>query len=135
VVTPKGASSSQDGLRTFRNHLGWCAVLLAAVAVSFVRHYASGAALLWPCTSLLVCAIPIAVWRLGPRLADPTVAGRPFVVAAPAGLPPRPRHAGDITREIPKALLRQLDAEAAAARSVPTQRINLPESTSGPAKP
>ncbi len=129
VVTPKGASSSQDGLRTFRNHLGWCAVLLGAITVSFVRHYASGAALLWPCTSLLVCAMPIVIWRLGPRLADPAVADRPFVVAAPAGLPPGPRHAGDITRELPKALIRQLDADAAAARSVPTQRINLPENT------
>ena len=94
VVTPKGASSSQDGLRTFRNHLGWSAVLIAAITVSVIRHYASGAALLWPCTCLLVCAMPIALWYAAPRLAHQPVATQYFAAARP-GLLPGPRRAED----------------------------------------
>ncbi|WIM93062.1 glycosyltransferase family 2 protein [Actinoplanes oblitus] len=137
VVTPKGDSSSQDGLRTFRNHLGWCAVLLTAIAVSVVRHYASGAALLWPCTSLLVCVLPIACWYATPWLARKPVAAEPFA-ALPVGPLPVQRQAGDITREIPKALLLQrlghLDlpvgdpapGEPDWSQRLPTQRTNAP---------
>ncbi|BCJ46990.1 glycosyl transferase [Actinoplanes ianthinogenes] len=144
VVTPKGDSSSQDGIRTFRNHLGWCAVLLIAIAVSVARHYAGGAALLWPCTSLLVCVLPIALSYAAPRLAHPE-ATTPAPAAAAAGLLPLPRHPGDITREIPKALIQQhLTADSPAPRtgSVPAgaatgsaaPRAHPVAATSGPGR-
>lgn len=118
VVTPKGASSSQDGVRTFRNHLGWAAVLTAAIAVSVFRHYAGSAALLWPCTSLLVCLIPIVLWRAAPRLAHPAPEPRADTTASSAG-DASPRHVGDITREIPKAVP---SANRRRPASVPAQR-------------
>ncbi|WP_433305039.1 glycosyltransferase family 2 protein [Actinoplanes sp. CA-030573] len=137
VVTPKGASSSQDGLRTFRNHLGWCGVLAAAIAVSFVRHYAGHAALLWPCTGLAVCLIPIALWRAAPWLAHRSPAVDTGEAPPHTGADGRPR-AGDITREIPKALLLERLQEGRRRESeeradVPAQRTNadVPENEFG----
>jgi cellulose synthase/poly-beta-1,6-N-acetylglucosamine synthase-like glycosyltransferase len=112
VVTPKGSSTSSDGLRTFRNHLGWMVLLAGAIVTSFLREYASPAALLWPCMSLLVCLAPIALWRYevwkGVRRDDwPDLSTPPPVKQAGT-----PDHAGDITMEIPNGLL----AEHLAAR-------------------
>ncbi|BCJ59327.1 hypothetical protein Jiend_27490 [Micromonospora endophytica] len=100
VVTPKGASSSSDGLRTFRAHLGWLVVLVAAIAVAFVRDYASPAALLWPVVAVLICLAPIVLWRrdLGRTAAK---------LAEQAGAIPEvrsPDRVGDITMEIPRVL-------------------------------
>jgi hypothetical protein len=135
VVTPKGDHSSQDGLRTFRNHLGWCAVLTAAIAVSFLRHYASAAALLWPCTSLLICLSPITLWRVARLLAHQPTTDRARATATPDSR--NLDHAGDITREFPKAVLldrlaqngtRQRDNSASSAaeqlKELPTQRTD-----------
>lgn len=100
VVTPKGASSSSDGLRTFRNPLGWSVLLAGAIGVSFARGYASPAALLWPAAGVVICVLPLALWRLEPVLNR----------AAPPAIPRQagtPDHAGDITMEMPKALLRE----------------------------
>jgi hypothetical protein len=106
VVTPKGSSSNRDGLRTFRNHLGWTAVLACALGVSFVRGYASPGALLWPAVAFGICLAPIACWRLDVRRA------RAFGFAdAPAGTRGR-EHAGDITMEIPKVLQEAIFAES-----------------------
>ncbi|AEV84147.1 glycosyl transferase [Actinoplanes sp. SE50] len=145
VVTPKGTSTSNDGLRTFRNHLGWLAVLTAAVAVSYVRGYASPASLLWPCTSLAVCLLPLTLWQAGPRLtrkAATTPVGRQPLPA------PGPHHAGDITKEIPKAAIKELlsagsksgqrhedrlPAPAPAAVDVPSQRTDSADQTPQPA--
>jgi cellulose synthase/poly-beta-1,6-N-acetylglucosamine synthase-like glycosyltransferase len=115
VVTPKGTQSSLDGLRTFRNHLGWLVLLTAALVTSFVRDYASPAALLWPGVALAVCLAPIVLWqrelRQERRRANPT--------RAPARKPvPQagtPEHAGDITMEIPRDLLEQHLAARKAA--------------------
>jgi hypothetical protein len=101
VVTPKGASSSCDGLRTFRNHLGWLALLAAVIGVSYIRDYASPAALLWPCTTLAVCLTPVLLWRAAPWLVQQTPSGSTTVTARTGHL--APHHAGDITMEIPKA--------------------------------
>jgi Glycosyl transferase family group 2 len=103
VVTPKGAHSSRDGLRTFRNHVGWLSVLAAAIVTSFVREYASPAALLWPLVALVVCVLPVLLWRLEPWLAD-TGPRTQAPVVPQAGTP---EHAGDITMEIPGALLKE----------------------------
>ncbi len=116
VVTPKGASSSSDGLRTFRNHLGWLVLLAVALGVSFVRDYASPAALLWPCVSLLVCLAPVVLWRR-----ELHHERRRAKVAATSAEPPvrqagTPDHAGDITKEIPPELLEQHRAERRAMK-------------------
>ncbi|GAA4590339.1 cellulose synthase/poly-beta-1,6-N-acetylglucosamine synthase-like glycosyltransferase [Actinoplanes octamycinicus] len=137
VVTPKGESSSRDGLRTFRNHLGWCAVLVAAIAVSVIRHYAGGAALLWPCTSLLVCLLPIALCYAAPWLARNEAAAL-VEAPVPAGLPALPRHPGDITREIPKALLQQHLDSGGAPRPHPVTAVRhpaVPEQRMHPSRP
>ncbi|GAA0714783.1 glycosyltransferase family 2 protein [Dactylosporangium roseum] len=108
VVTPKGESSSRDGLRTFRNHIGWLVLLTAAIVVSFVREYAAVASLLWPSVALLVCLAPLILWRLDSRLVyhrrnDPRKAAQEPRVSQ-AGTPD---HAGDITMEIPRELLEE----------------------------
>ena len=111
VVTPKGASSSRDGLRTFRNPIGWAVLLIGAIAVSFARDYASWPSLLWPVVALIVCLLPIVVWRLEPVLdhdreeavADPAERRR-VVLERQARTP---EHAGDITMEMPDALMRE----------------------------
>jgi cellulose synthase/poly-beta-1,6-N-acetylglucosamine synthase-like glycosyltransferase len=103
VVTPKGAHSSSDGIRTFRTHLGWLVVVVAAIVTSFVREYASPAALLWPIAALAISALPVLLWRLEPWLSRRDAAsGAAEAVVPQAGTP---EHAGDITMEIPRALL------------------------------
>ncbi|GGM80147.1 glycosyltransferase family 2 protein [Dactylosporangium sucinum] len=111
VVTPKGESSSRDGLRTFRNHIGWLLLLVGAIVVSFVREYSAPASLLWPSLALLVCVAPLVLWRLDSRLVyhqqqEPSRRRRRNRREAvpQAGTP---EHAGDITMEIPRALLEE----------------------------
>jgi cellulose synthase/poly-beta-1,6-N-acetylglucosamine synthase-like glycosyltransferase len=61
VVTPKGALRSPDGLRTFRWHLGWGALLAAALAVSLWMNHPQSSMRLWSLTLICVCLIPPAV--------------------------------------------------------------------------
>jgi cellulose synthase/poly-beta-1,6-N-acetylglucosamine synthase-like glycosyltransferase len=103
VVTPKGSSSSSDGLRTFRNPIGWAVLLVGAIVMSFVRGYASPAALLWPVAGLVICLLPLLLWRLEPVLNRAAVQEEAFIPRQ-AGTP---EHAGDITMEMPKALLHE----------------------------
>jgi cellulose synthase/poly-beta-1,6-N-acetylglucosamine synthase-like glycosyltransferase len=107
VVTPKGASTSNDGLRTFRNHLGWLVVVAAAIVVSFVRDYASPAALMWPSVALLVCVAPVLLWRLDSRLVRQETRDPRRKIPAQVRQAGTPEHAGDITMEIPRALLQE----------------------------
>jgi cellulose synthase/poly-beta-1,6-N-acetylglucosamine synthase-like glycosyltransferase len=107
VVTPKGAHSSRDGVRTFRNHLGWLAVVVAAVVTSVVRDYASPAALLWPLAALVVCVLPVLLWRLEPWLSRGTQATGKQVRVPVVRQAGTPEHAGDITMEMPAELLRE----------------------------
>jgi cellulose synthase/poly-beta-1,6-N-acetylglucosamine synthase-like glycosyltransferase len=134
VVTPKGASSSSDGLRTFRNPIGWAVLLIAAIAVSFARGYASPAALLWPLAGLVICALPLLLWRLDPVLNRAAVTTQAFVPRQ-AGTPD---HAGDITMEMPKALLREHLAARVAGNphddvgaTLIMPRVDLPAQRSG----
>jgi len=111
VVTPKGSSSSSDGLRTFRNPIGWAVLLIGAIVVSFVRGYASPAALLWPGAGIVICLLALLLWRLEPVLnrGEATEA----CVPRQAGTP---EHAGDITMEIPREMLEKHLAERRARR-------------------
>ncbi|MEV0727570.1 glycosyltransferase family 2 protein [Polymorphospora sp. NPDC050346] len=112
VVTPKGESSSSDGLRTFRNHIGWMVVFAGALGVAFALGHAAPAALLWPTVALLVSITPIVLWRR--EVWQSKRAGQ----ARPAR-PGTPDHAGDITMEIPKIVLQD---ELARQPRTPAQR-------------
>lgn len=101
VVTPKGESSSQDGLRTFRNHLGWVAVLVVALVTAFVLGHATPASLLWPFVALGVALSPLVLWRREIRQQRKQAARTVPLNAKPVGV-------GDITREIPRVVLEQL---------------------------
>jgi hypothetical protein len=69
VVTPKGASASQDGLHTFRRHLGWVALLVAATVVAVIRGYATTATVIWASINTLICVTPIVQWGRDTRRA------------------------------------------------------------------
>ncbi|WP_236787717.1 glycosyltransferase family 2 protein [Amycolatopsis sp. GM8] len=74
VVTAKGSSTSTDTWLTFRRHLQWAVVLVAALITSLVLGYATLESCLWPALSLLVCLVPIALWqyeRRRPTTAEP----------------------------------------------------------------
>jgi hypothetical protein len=61
VVTPKGTSRSADGLRTFRWHLGWGALLAAALAASLWMDHPQSSMRLWSLTLICVCLTPPAI--------------------------------------------------------------------------
>jgi hypothetical protein len=61
VVTPKGTSRSADGLRTFRWHLAWGALLAAALAVSLWMNHPQSSMRLWSLTLICVCLTPPAI--------------------------------------------------------------------------
>jgi len=123
VVTPKGSSSSQDGLRTFRNHLGWCLVLTVSLAVAFAFGRATPAALLWPLVALGVALSPLVLWRR-----EVWHASRQVGSSVPLGR--KPEHAGDITSEIPRIVLdRHL-----ASQSAPRQRGDEPKAQPTPSQ-
>lgn len=58
VVTPKGTLSSEDSIHTFRLHLGWGAVLLAALTESLLVNRPQTSMRLWSLTLILVCLTP-----------------------------------------------------------------------------
>jgi cellulose synthase/poly-beta-1,6-N-acetylglucosamine synthase-like glycosyltransferase len=62
VVTPKGLSSTADHVLTFRRHLQWALVLVAAIVASIVMGYAAPAVLLWPVVALCACLAPPTLW-------------------------------------------------------------------------
>jgi cellulose synthase/poly-beta-1,6-N-acetylglucosamine synthase-like glycosyltransferase len=63
VTTPKGDARTADTVITFRKHLLWALVFGVPLALSFVlaNHHASMRA--WSFASLLVCLLPVAIWR------------------------------------------------------------------------
>jgi hypothetical protein len=67
VVTAKGVSTQADRLRTFRTHLCWAAVLTAPMAVAVWRGNANPWMYFWAALGLLVCLLPIAIWRYESR--------------------------------------------------------------------
>jgi cellulose synthase/poly-beta-1,6-N-acetylglucosamine synthase-like glycosyltransferase len=64
VVTPKGDAASRDNTSTFRRHLYWAAPILAAFAVAAVRGHNSPWMCVWSVLALLVCLLPVVIWRV-----------------------------------------------------------------------
>jgi cellulose synthase/poly-beta-1,6-N-acetylglucosamine synthase-like glycosyltransferase len=90
VTTPKGDAATRDSLVTFRKHLLWGVAFGVPLLVSFVHthHHASMRA--WSFASLIVCLLPVAIWRWETRgqraakpVAEPEVVAEPVVVAEP----------------------------------------------------
>jgi cellulose synthase/poly-beta-1,6-N-acetylglucosamine synthase-like glycosyltransferase len=67
VITPKGGLRSADGLSTFRLHLGWAALLAAALAASFAGHRPETSMRLWSGMLVAVCLTPLLI-SLGQRV-------------------------------------------------------------------
>jgi len=67
VVTAKGVSTQPDSLMTFRTHLQWAAVLLLPLTVSIVRGNANPWMYVWAALGVLVCVLPIFIWRYESR--------------------------------------------------------------------
>ncbi len=92
VVTPKGRSASSDGLRTFRTHLCWAAVLGGSLAGSVWLGHAHTLMSTWAVLALAVSLAPPLAWALPlPRRASPsrdTYAGAsaPAARAIPRGV-------------------------------------------------
>jgi cellulose synthase/poly-beta-1,6-N-acetylglucosamine synthase-like glycosyltransferase len=88
VITRKGSSRSADGLRTFRWHLGWAAVLAGALAVSLWLNRPQSSMRLWSLTLIGVCLTP-AVITIARRVHESrrrSRASREPAVAPPAGV-------------------------------------------------
>jgi cellulose synthase/poly-beta-1,6-N-acetylglucosamine synthase-like glycosyltransferase len=72
VVTSKGSSRGADTIHTFRGHLIWASViasgLLAAMALG---SYSDPWMYLWSASSLAVCLLPLAIWRIESRSTRP----------------------------------------------------------------
>jgi cellulose synthase/poly-beta-1,6-N-acetylglucosamine synthase-like glycosyltransferase len=85
VTTPKGDAATRDSLITFRKHLLWGLVFGVPLAFSFfaTHHHTSMRA--WSLASLVVCLLPVAVWRFEAR-------GRPVAKAEPKPEPARRPH-------------------------------------------
>jgi cellulose synthase/poly-beta-1,6-N-acetylglucosamine synthase-like glycosyltransferase len=67
VVTPKGRLRSADGLSTFRLHLGWAALLVVALGLSFAGTRPETSMRLWSGMLVAVCLTPLMI-SLGQRL-------------------------------------------------------------------
>jgi cellulose synthase/poly-beta-1,6-N-acetylglucosamine synthase-like glycosyltransferase len=63
VVTPKGSASMADTIGTFRYQLGWAAAYVVAILASLLLHHPTAWVLLWPSLSLVVCVLPVLLWR------------------------------------------------------------------------
>jgi hypothetical protein len=82
VTTPKGDASTRDTLITFRKHLLWALVFGVPLAFSFILGHHHFSMRAWSFASLIVCLLPVAIWRvelLRERRAKPAAAP----VAAP----------------------------------------------------
>jgi cellulose synthase/poly-beta-1,6-N-acetylglucosamine synthase-like glycosyltransferase len=108
VVTPKGLSSTSDHILTFRRHLQWALVLVAAIVASIVMGYAEPAVLLWPAIALLVCLAPPALWIIE------RVVGRQPVLTA-EGPRTSDGRTGITTESLQRAALDALIAEGPAS--------------------
>jgi cellulose synthase/poly-beta-1,6-N-acetylglucosamine synthase-like glycosyltransferase len=67
VVTPKGQLSSADRLSTFRLHLGWAALLVVALGLSFAGSRPETSMRLWSGVLVAVCLTPMMI-SLGQRV-------------------------------------------------------------------
>jgi cellulose synthase/poly-beta-1,6-N-acetylglucosamine synthase-like glycosyltransferase len=73
VVTSKGESKQTDTLATFSRHLRWAAIIALPLVASLVfENEADPWMYLWSLLTLLVCLLPVAIWRVEARLARPS---------------------------------------------------------------
>ncbi len=59
TVTTKGDSKNPDGFSTFKVHLGWAFVIIAAVAYGIYQGHAHPAMLIWTAMLLVICFAPV----------------------------------------------------------------------------
>jgi cellulose synthase/poly-beta-1,6-N-acetylglucosamine synthase-like glycosyltransferase len=126
VTTPKGDASTRDSLITFRKHLLWALVFGVPLLFSFVLGHHHFSMRAWSFASLVVCLLPVAVWRVelmrerrAARAAEPKPERREEPAPAPAA-PPAParrehlRPVPDLPRRpAPHAPLKPVAAEPA----------------------
>ena len=62
-VTPKGEAGRRDSLATFRSHVIWAAVFAIPLLLSYPLGHDRATMRLWSAASLLICLLPIAIWR------------------------------------------------------------------------
>jgi Glycosyl transferase family group 2 len=64
VTTPKGDASTRDTLITFRKHVLWALVFGVPLLFSFVLGHHHFSMRAWSVASLIVCLLPVAIWRV-----------------------------------------------------------------------
>jgi cellulose synthase/poly-beta-1,6-N-acetylglucosamine synthase-like glycosyltransferase len=67
VTTPKGDARTRDTLITFRKHILWALVFGVPLLLSFVLGHQHASMRAWTFASLVVCLLPVAIWRLESR--------------------------------------------------------------------
>ncbi len=95
VTTPKGDASTRDTLITFRKHLLWAVVFGVPLALSFALGHHHFSMRAWSVASLVVCLLPVAIWRVELRAARGTAKRR-------AGAAPRRRAPARPCRDLPR---------------------------------
>jgi cellulose synthase/poly-beta-1,6-N-acetylglucosamine synthase-like glycosyltransferase len=61
VVTPKGGAASRDSLSSFRHHLRWGALLIAALVASLLVDHHQGSMRWWSLTLVASCVMPLVI--------------------------------------------------------------------------
>jgi cellulose synthase/poly-beta-1,6-N-acetylglucosamine synthase-like glycosyltransferase len=64
VTTPKGDASTRDTLITFRKHILWALVFGVPLMFSFVLGHHHFSMRAWSFASLIVCLLPVGMWRV-----------------------------------------------------------------------
>jgi len=64
VTTPKGDASTRDTFITFRKHLLWALVFGVPLVFSFILGHHHFSMRAWSFVSLVVCLLPVAIWRV-----------------------------------------------------------------------
>jgi hypothetical protein len=92
-VTPKGEDGTRDRLGSFKLNLWWALFLAAALAISVPLHHDHPFMRAWAVLGLVVCLVPVGLWRLQllaarhgrtvPQVAPPVPAPVPARVPAP----------------------------------------------------
>jgi cellulose synthase/poly-beta-1,6-N-acetylglucosamine synthase-like glycosyltransferase len=93
VTTPKGDARTRDTLITFRKHILWAVVFGVPLLLSFALGHVHASMRAWSVASLVVCVLPVAIWRFESRRQEQEVAGEepePVQLRALPDLPPEP---------------------------------------------
>ena len=133
VTTPKGDASTRDTLVTFRKHLLWALVFGVPLALSFVLGHHHFSMRAWSFASLIVCLLPVAIWRVELSRAAARQAHAPVQAPAPVAhlrpVPDLPRRAAARSAlRLPAPVPQPAPAAAVAAQS----RTASCASTGGP---